>query len=309
MSYESVINIIRNINNLCPYNCGICLVNAKYVKLENSTTNNPQYWVDKWYEISLEDKIKIIHHLDYVNLTIDVSGWEPLLFPEWLEVLSVLSKKFWRENITVTTTWFSNIDFNTRNQILLERCVWNIDFTYDWVEDLPYRPSGYSQNNLSFISKFSKSVKNNAQVVLTTKNISLRNIEKTILELKKYNIDTISLIKFHPIGRWSNYNDLVVDIESAKKVIDAYLFFSEKHEGPKVKYQKTLLGWKIGATRGCSLFINEKWDLFSNSWKKDKFWKDDSNYKIWNLVDNSFTQLCWVEYNDIKNLQKTHNKI
>ena len=247
--------------------------------------------------------------MDYLDVNIDISGWEPLLFSEWLKLLKKLSDKFWRERIIVTTTWLWNINFTKKNRNILESYVWNIDFTYDWVDDVFYRSHEYSQNNLLFVSKFTQSIKKTAQIVLTTKNISLSNIEKTVIYLKEYNIDEIFLIKFYPIGRWINYSDLVLSIEAAKQSIDTYIFFSKKHNGPKIRYQKTLLWWKIGATKWCSFFINEKWDLFSNSWKKDRFWKDDNNYKIWNLVDNSFTELCWVEYTNIKNLQNKYNEI
>lgn len=309
MSEDTLVSIIRNINNLCPYHCDICLVNAKHIKLENHDTNNPNYWINKWLEISLEDKIKIINNLNYENIEIDVSWGEPLLFPEWLEILNKLSNKFWRERISLTTTWASNINFDIKNIAILEHCVWNIDFTYDWVGDFTYRPSNYNQNNLSFVNKFSRSVKKTAQIVLTTKNLSLSNIEKTVIELKNHNIDDLFLIKFHPIWRWIKYPELVTSIELAKQAIDEYIFFSEKYNGPKIKYQKTLLGWKIGAIKGCSFFINEIWDLFSNSWKKDKFWKDDVSYKIGNLVKDPFTKLCWTEYINIKNVQNKYNKI
>ena len=309
MSHQDSINIIRNINNLCPYHCDICLVNAKYVPLWVNEFNTSDYWVNNWSEISLENKLKIIQNLDYPNVKIDVSGWEPLLFSEWLEVLKNLSDKFWRDKIALTSTWAWNIDFSMKNMKLLESYIWNIDFTYDWAEDLPYRPNNYSQNNLLFASKFSRSVNKTAQIVITSQNISSSNIKRTIMELKANNIDNIFLIKFYPIGRWANYKDLLVPVSIARQAIDEYISFSKQHDGPTVAYQKTLLGWKIGTTSGCSFFINERWELFSNAWMKDILGKDNYDYKIWNLVNSSFVELCWKNYKEIKILQNRYNWI
>lgn len=309
MADKHVISIIWNLNNLCPYTCDICLVNAKHVQLWANKSNTPHHWVDVWLEISLEDKIKIIQHLNYSNVEIDVCWWEPLLFSESLDVLKTLSDKFWRKKITITSTWVSNISFDAEKISLLETYVGSVDFTYDWVDSVSYRPSHYNQDNLVFVDKFSRSVKKTAQIVLTSQNISQDNIQKTIFELKQHNIDAIFLLKFHPIWRGIRHKDLVLSTEVVKNVIDSYILFSEKCNGPKIIYQKTLLGQKIGTTKGCAFFINERWDLFSNAWMKDKFGKDNCDYKIWNLITDSFIALCWKNYKEIKTLQDTYNGV
>ncbi len=100
-------------------------------------------------ELSLEDKLKIIGNLDMEDVDIDVSGGEPLLFRENVEIIERLSKKFGRENISITATGrgLALIDKNT-----LKYLVGEVGFTYDFPhEPNLLRPKGYNSSNLEQI--------------------------------------------------------------------------------------------------------------------------------------------------------------
>ena len=122
--------IIWNVTNKCPYTCSFCCLDA------NSSTK----------DISLEDKLKIIENLDSETIKIDFSGGEPLMDLENLEILRIISRKFGREKISVTSTGkgLERVDLEE-----LAKYVSEVGFTYDFPrESFPDRPLGYNKHNL-----------------------------------------------------------------------------------------------------------------------------------------------------------------
>jgi MoaA/NifB/PqqE/SkfB family radical SAM enzyme len=58
--------IIWNVTNKCPYSCSFCCLDA------NSSTR----------DLSLEGKLAVVENIDILNVSLDVSGGEPLMSDE-----------------------------------------------------------------------------------------------------------------------------------------------------------------------------------------------------------------------------------
>ncbi len=120
------LDIIWDITSICPWDCAICCVDARYVKKTNdailiSNAKEEQtitfsndgksafeqalvHLQQQKIELTFEEKIKVIDNIDFDNVKIDFSGGDALIVPENYEVLKYASKKFGKENITLTLT-------------------------------------------------------------------------------------------------------------------------------------------------------------------------------------------------------------
>lgn len=80
--------VIWNITNKCPYNCSFCCVSANEIIPT----------------LSLKEKLKIVDNLDSSLIRFDISGGDPFIEEDTPIVLEKLSKKYGKEDISVTTT-------------------------------------------------------------------------------------------------------------------------------------------------------------------------------------------------------------
>jgi len=86
------IPLIWNITQACPWNCSFCCINAHYLPLSSESLETELEEIKrKKVELPLEDKLKIVDNLDIEAFDIDISGGEPLLFRENVEIIKKLS--------------------------------------------------------------------------------------------------------------------------------------------------------------------------------------------------------------------------
>ena len=148
--------------------------------------------------MSLEDKLRIVDNLDISGFEIDVSGGEPLLFKENVSIIEKLSKKFGRNNISITTTGrgLALVDLSSLKEIVGE-----VGFTYDFPYESDFlRPLGYNSSNLDQIRKvIERGIKTMAQIPLTRLNTSREVIIDIYRNLTVAGVSSLHLMKFFPV--------------------------------------------------------------------------------------------------------------
>jgi len=200
------IPLIWNITQACPWNCSFCCINAHYLPLSSESLETELEEIKrKKVELPLEDKLKIVDNLDIEAFDIDISGGEPLLFRENVEIIKKLSRKFGRDNISITTT---GRGLALVNKDTLKDIVREVGFTYDFpYEPNSLRPKGYNSSNLEQIKQVVKAggMRTMAQIPLTKLNVD----EEIIREIYRNLTDAwVEIMKFFPVGRGAHRLDL-----------------------------------------------------------------------------------------------------
>lgn len=234
------IPLIWNITQACPWNCSFCCINAYYLPVFSEAVGSELEGIKKKkIELSLEDKLRIVDNLDMPNFDIDVSGGEPLLFSENVGIIERLSKKFGRNNISITTTGrgLALVDKDTLKEIVGE-----VGFTYDFpYEPNSLRPKGYNSSNLEQIKQVVKigGMRTMAQIPLTKLNVDEGIIRDVYRNLSHAKVERLHLMKFFPVGRGAHRLDLSLTDQEYQTAIKMYKKM-ESPEGPRVYVQTAL---------------------------------------------------------------------
>jgi len=236
------------VTNNCPYTCSFCCLDA------NSSAK----------DISLEDKLKVIKNLDSKTIKIDFSGGEPLMDLENLEILRILSEKFGREKISVTSTGrgLEKVDLEK-----LANYVSEVGFTYDFPrESFPDRPIGYNKHNLELAKEVSKrGIETMAQTPLIKPNTASEIIEEIYLNLNQSKIDKLLLMRFSESGRGASRIDLLLNQKEINNALKNYNNLEAKYGSPKIKITPSIKGESIGKIF-TSLNISNQGLPLSNPW-------------------------------------------
>jgi len=245
-------SIIWNITRDCFWNCSYCCTSANGDhKRKNS-------------KLSLEDKLKIVKNIDCRNVSIDISGGDPFIQKENIEVITELSKKFGREHLSVTATGrgLESVNLDYLNKVVRE-----IGFTYDFpYESYPDRPLGYNYSNLVAIKKVVKrGIRTLAQTPLTKNNTSRDITQKIYKNLNDVGIENLLLMKFFESGRGIERSDLTLSREENIMAIKDYRRLEREYGSPKVKIAPSLKGKTFGKIFN-SLNITSQGLLLSTPW-------------------------------------------
>lgn len=260
------IPLIWNITQACPWNCSFCCINAYYLPPSSRSLETELEKIQrKRIELSLEDKLKIVDNLDIEALDIDISGGEPLLFRENVDVIERLSKKFGRDNVSITTTGrgLALVDKNTLKDIVGE-----VGFTYDFpYEPNSLRPKGYNSSNLNQIKQVVQigGMRTMAQIPLTKLNVGERIIRDIYRNLTDAGVERLHLMKFFPVGRGAHRLDLSLTDQEYQTAIEIYQKL-ESFEGPRV-YAQTAL--RASDKNSSHLNITFRGLLLSDPWAYD----------------------------------------
>ncbi len=266
--------IIWNITNKCPYSCSFCCLNA------NSSVK----------EISLEDKLKIVKNLDSNTIKIDFSGGEPLIDLENLEILNVLSKKFGKEKISITSTGkgLERVDLGKLADYVSE-----VGFTYDFPkESFPDRPFEYNKHNLELAREVSaRGIETMAQTPLIKPNVAPEIIKEIYLNLNQSKIDKVLLIRFSESGRGVLRKGLSLNQCEINKVLKIYKNLEKIYGSPKIKINPSIKGKLIGRIF-TSLNITNQGLLLSNPWSYDSKGNPHEFCIFGDLTKNKFSELA-----------------
>lgn len=287
------IDIIYNSTLLCPWDCAICCVDAIHVKKKNNNIvvrsegltkvenydYNPTFGnsIENVFnrrkkdglELGLQEKIKVLEHLNGFDVKIDISGGDPLTIKENFEFLKIASATLGRNNITLTATGLGLSQYTPAE---LYEYIGEFNFTYDANsnEDVVARPLGYSNSNLDFGAKFAAlGGKTRAEFPLNKNSISLEHLTKLYKTLNKAKIDKLLIMRLFPVGRGVLHSNDIPDKEQYIKAITILLDLESLYKFPRIKLQCALkhLGIKTNdydpLKNPCDL-VNESFGLMAD---------------------------------------------
>ncbi|MEI6575121.1 MAG: radical SAM protein [Bacteroidota bacterium] len=313
------VKLIWNITKICPYDCGFCCVDAYHVtrkgndviirthclskvhrigkeKGEDAYQGAYKYLVEHGFEITLQDKLKVLENMD-INTEIDFSGGDPLLLKENRTIIERASKKFGIQNISITAT---GIGFSKTSPDSLINLAGNIDFTYDSPEiaNVPYRPNSYNVSNLRKVFQLKKyGMHITAQIPLTLANMTPGVIEKIFLNLHENGIDKALLMKFFPVGRGSVSSFGSPSADEYKKAIEVYQQLGDTYKYPVVTTQtalKTIISENPEDSSdypSSHLVINQKGILSTSPWAVNGFGEPLPDFIIGDLKKSKLSVL------------------
>ena len=282
------IPLIWNITQACQWNCSFCCINAYYLPPSSESLETELEKIKrKRVELSLEDKLKIVDNLDTQNFDIDVSGGEPLLFSENVDIIERLSKKFGRDNISITTTGrgLALVDKNT-----LKNIVGEVGFTYDFpYEPNSLRPKGYNSSNLEQIKQVVQigGMRTGAQIPLTKLNADEEIIKDIYRNLTDAGVERLHLIKFFPVGRGAHRLDLSLTDQEYQTAIETYQNL-ESSKGPRVYVQTAL---KDSDKNSSHLNITFRGLLLSDPWAYDHHGEPLEEFILGDLRYQKFSEI------------------
>ena len=268
-------DIIWNISLLCPWDCEFCCTDAIHVKktlsgiltrernlskqvLIHDNSDIPWHselnelkispnFMDKAlyhrqassFELTFDEKIKILNNIDNSDTSIDFAGGDPLACAENILILSQASKIFGKNNISITSTGhsISRYPINT-----IANIIGTFEFTFDEPRDsIPkHRPSGYNSLNLQAANKLKHfGVKTKCQIPLHNGNNYKDAIYSIMNSLKTANVDEVLLMRTFPVGRGMNHH-YVHTCFDIKRTIDTYFSISKEINGPQIRLQCAL---------------------------------------------------------------------
>ncbi len=266
--------IIWNVTNKCPYTCSFCCLDA------NSSIG----------DLSLEDKLKVIENLDSETIRIDFSGGEPLVDSENLEILKVLSEKFGRERISITSTGkgLERVDLEE-----IAGYVSEVGFTYDFPrESFPDSPRGYNKYNLELAKKVSeRGIETMAQTPLIKPNTAPEIIEEIYRNLNKSKIDKLLLMRFSESGRGASRTDLSLNQRKINNVLKRYKNLEAKYGSPKIKITPSIKGESVGKIFN-SLNISNQGLLLSNPWSYNPKGEPEEYCILGNLIKDRLSRIA-----------------
>ncbi|MCL2566526.1 MAG: hypothetical protein FWE18_00305 [Alphaproteobacteria bacterium] len=198
-----------------------------------------KYLQSKNMELTLEQKIQTIDNMDYDNIKIDFSGGDALIVNENYDVLKYASKKFGKENITLTLTGLALKRVEPKD---LANYVGELNFTYDSSEnDEEVRSIGYNSANLIQVTRFSNAGINiRAEMPLSHRHKDLNFVKSVYLDLHSKGVAKLLLMRLFPSGRAIINNNDVLSKENYIKIIDTLKNMENQYSYPKIKLQCAL---------------------------------------------------------------------
>jgi len=222
------------------------------------------------------------------NFDIDVSGGEPLLFRENVDIIKKLSRKFGRDNISITTT---GRGLALVNKKALKNIVGEVGFTYDFpYEPNSLRPKGYNSSNLKQIKQVVEvgGMRTMAQIPLTKLNVDENMIRNIYKNLTKAGIEKLHLMKFFPVGRGAHRLDLSLTEKEYQTAIKIYKKL-ESSEGPRVYIQTALRD----SDKNSSHFnITSRGLLLSDPWAYDHHGEPLEEFILGDLRYQKFSEIA-----------------
>ena len=266
--------IIWNVTNKCPYSCSFCCLDA------NSPTK----------DLTLEKKLAVVENIDVLNVSLDISGGEPLMFDENLELIRVISKKLGKDLISITSTGKGLERINLED---LSSYVYEVGFTYDFPhEPSPDRPLGYNSHNLELAREVKKvGIKTMAQIPLLRSNFSKEIIEEIYKNLFESRIDKLLLMRFSESGRGASRKELSLNQEEIDQSLYYYRQLEKEYGMPQIKITPSVKGKFLGRIL-TSLNISNNGLLLSNPWSYTSGGIPEDYVVLGDLTKEKFSNLA-----------------
>ncbi|MGV3727460.1 hypothetical protein [Hydrogenophaga sp.] len=320
-------DLIWNTTLVCPWDCGICCVDAVHVVGDHGkvkirsrglseTEVIDQGGASSKYdsalrhrqlqgrELTWEKKMAVLDHLAGESVRMDISGGDALTVTEGRNLLQEVSRRFGRHNVTLTVTGagLRKSDISTTASLIGE---FNFSFDPGTSSETHLRPAGYSSSNLQLAKNMSKlGVPVRAEMPLTRFAINKHTLEKIYDQLADAGVEHLLLMRLFAVGRGLINEHAIPSRLEYLQAIDILQNYAQRKKGPKVKLQCALR--HIAASQGtsdtagknpCDL-VTESFGLMADGTLLASPWAIgptgdplDPSFVLGNLSDKPFAQL------------------
>lgn len=284
-----LVDIIWNTTLVCPWDCAVCCVDAVHVTRRGSLVSIRSRGLElseylifdgsrgtiydqaaakrqaDGHELSLSEKLRVLDHLVGFTPKIDISGGDPLAVSENFELLKEASRRFGRDQITLTATGAGLAHYSVDQ---VGPLIGEFNFTYDGTRERPsdLRPAAYAAGNLAFARRYAASgVRTRAECPLSQQNVDPVLLEKIYMDLHDAGIDKLLIMRLFPSGRGCQTASAAPDATGYLEAIATLRALEAKYGSPRIKLQCALrhLDSSVAAANPCDM-VRESFGLMAD---------------------------------------------
>lgn len=223
-------DIIWNLTRVCHWGCSFCCVDAVRSSHQISAP-----------EPSLDEKLQIIRSIATLPVKLDISGGDPLVSGDNLNVIRYASSLIGKQNVTVTATGISLSNGHCLKELCNNIAELNITYDSPLTSSCTTRPDQYLIQNHDAIKcflAFGGSVR--AECPLTVDNARIDTIRSIYMELHALGVQNLLLMRYFPVGRALGRTDIIPAKHAIEKVIAEAERLAEIYIYPQVSFQCAL---------------------------------------------------------------------
>lgn len=321
------IDVIWNITTVCPWNCKVCCVDAQWVTQRDGVASIHSHGLShvqllplaqgegnvyeqvmrqrqrEGRELWLDGKMRVLDHLGDFIPKIDFSGGDPMVARENLQVMQLASRRFGREQVTLTATGAGLAKCDPQE---IAPYISELNFTYDGVtiEGSENRPPGYATGNLRKARQFHDlGAAVRAECPLSDQNIDTDTLRGLYLNLHEAGIDKLLLMRLFPVGRGGNRAESIPTPNQYRWAITLMRELEARYGTPRVKVQCALKFFdNPGIRQNPCDAVSESFGLMANGtllaspWAIDTVGQPlDDAWVLGNLATTSMTEILNTE--------------
>lgn len=298
----SKVDIIWNMTLVCPWDCGVCCVDAVHVTRKNGLIqvrtagfSNTEVMPDisgegtifdqalkvrqkQGLELDLSGKRRVLDHLEGFTAKVDFSGGDVLVVAENYKLLQEASERLGRDQITLTATGAGLARYKVPD---IAPYIGELNFTYDSVspEGNETRPAGYAIGNLRKAALFAKSgVRTRAECPLSNQNIEEEMLRQLYLDVHHAGVQKLLLMRLFPVGRGMLLASDIPTPDQYRFAISILRDMEAKYRSPVVKLQCALKFFDEykGTANPCDL-LSESFGLMADGTLLSSPWAVNSH--------------------------------
>lgn len=276
--------VLWEITNQCNYNCNYCIFSSNYIKAKN--------------ELSTKEFIKIIDQLYDKNFKyIKVTGGEPFLRKDIIEILTYMCKKGMHIDISTNGSFLTESIIESLNKINLDMLHISLDGKDKYSHEIVRGTNTYLKviKAMKILSKLNK-YKRVGTVIHKYNEFELEEIIQLCIDNK---IDEIIFSIMEPVGRMKGNNSFY-KTRNINNLTDELVKLAKKYPEIIINYN-----WKIqeNLEKNCPaltrfIYINNLGKVSPCSWISSKYTSNISlkDYSLDEVLDSKeikeFKEIC-----------------
>jgi hypothetical protein len=319
-------DLIWNTTLVCPWDCGICCVDAVHVvgdggnvKLRSQGLQRTEvieaagggtkydmalrHLQAEGRELTWEKKLALLENIKGESVRLDISGGDALVVREGRDLLREVSRRLGSHNVTLTVT---GAGLRKQDIAMAVEAIGEFNFTYDpgTADTTQLRPAGYATSNLQLAKHMAKlGVPVRAEMPLTRFAISKQTLEKAYMQLADAGVQHLLLMRLFAVGRGLVNEHAIPTRREYLEAIDILQNCAARMKGPKVKLQCALrhiaadAGFAAVGKNPCDL-VTESFGLMADGTLLASPWAIgptgaplDPSFVLGNLAESQFAQL------------------
>jgi MoaA/NifB/PqqE/SkfB family radical SAM enzyme len=316
------IDLIWNTTYVCTQNCKDCCVTAVHVRNEGDMVQLRDFagldvtvpgapGVNRYVtaqrhmqrigrELTFDQKLKVVDHLQGFECRLDFSGGDALVTPEGVELLEVVSRRLGRENVTLTITGAGlERGYIPRVATLISEL--NFTFNAAAPQDAVTRPRNYAAMNLLLARRFAEhGVRVRAECPLTREGADPDHLRRLYRELAVAGVGMLLVMRQFNVGRGGGLAEVIPTKAEYQQAIRTLRELEAAGWGPKIKLQcalRHLEGTPAGAPNPCDLGVRSyglmpDGTLLASPWAYNKFGRPlDESWVMGNLATTAMDEI------------------